>query len=155
LDTVDPASLSNCGIRRLLRLFTCGVEQLIPQYTPDDTRMKQACLWTHQIHDREECPVDLFRHQLFQQYVYHNLAEMERAYLHEAVGSVLEALYGEQTEQVAVQLARHFEQARPWEKAVKYLLQAGNRAARLSANQEAIAHSDQRIDAGRKSARYP
>src|SRR4029453_2204459 len=36
-----------------------------------------------------------FRHQLFQQYVYHNLAEMERVYLHEAVGTVLEALYGE------------------------------------------------------------
>jgi predicted ATPase/DNA-binding SARP family transcriptional activator len=81
-----------------------------------------------------------FRHQLFQYYLYHNLAEMERAYLHEAVGSVLEALYGEQTEQVAVQLARHFEQAGLTEKAVSYLLQAGKRAARLSANQEATAH---------------
>jgi predicted ATPase len=81
-----------------------------------------------------------FRHQLFQQYIYHNLAEMERAYLHEAVGNVLEAIYGEQTEQVAVQLARHFEQAGLIEKAVTYLLQAGKRAGRLSANQEAIAH---------------
>jgi DNA-binding SARP family transcriptional activator/predicted ATPase len=81
-----------------------------------------------------------FRHQLFQQYVYHTLAEMERAYLHEAVGSVLEAIYSEQIEYVAVQLARHFEQAGLTEKAVKYLVQAGKRAARLSANQEAIAH---------------
>src|SRR5262249_44797898 len=81
-----------------------------------------------------------FRHQLFQQYVYHSLAEMERAYLHEAVGSVLEALYAKQSEQVAVQLARHFEQAGLMEKALTYLLQAGKRAARLAANQEAIAH---------------
>jgi len=81
-----------------------------------------------------------FRHQLFQHYLYHNLAEMERVYLHEAVGSVLEAIYGEQTEPVAVQLARHFEQAGLREKAVNYLLQAGKRAGRLSANQEAIAH---------------
>src|SRR4029434_7765859 len=73
-----------------------------------------------------------FRHQLFQHYLYHNLADMERAYLHEAVGSVLEAIYGEQTEPVAVQLARHFEQAGLREKAVTYLLQAGTRAARLS-----------------------
>jgi tetratricopeptide (TPR) repeat protein len=72
--------------------------------------------------------------------VYHNLAEMERAYLHEAVGSVLEALYGEQSEHIAVQLVRHFEQAGLMEKAVTYLLQAGKRAARLSAYQEAIAH---------------
>jgi predicted ATPase len=81
-----------------------------------------------------------FRHQLFQQYVYHNLAEIERAYLHEAVGSVLEALYGQQIEQIAVQLARHFEMAGLTEKALTYLLQAGKRAARLSAYQEVIAH---------------
>jgi len=81
-----------------------------------------------------------FRHQLFQHYVYHSLAETERAYLHEAVGSVLEAIYGEQTEPIAVQLARHFEQAGLMEKAVTYLLQASKRAARLSAYHEAIGH---------------
>jgi predicted ATPase len=84
--------------------------------------------------------LDHFRHQLFQQYVYDSLTEMERAYLHEAVGSVLEALYGQQTEPIAVQLARHFEQAGLTEKAVTYLLQASKRAARLSAYHEAIAH---------------
>jgi predicted ATPase len=81
-----------------------------------------------------------FRHHLFQHYLYHNLDQMERTYLHEAVGNVLETLYGEQTEQVVVQLAHHFEQAGLTQKAVNYLLQAGKRAARLSANQEAIAH---------------
>lgn len=81
-----------------------------------------------------------FRHHLFQHYLYHNLDELERAYLHEAVGQALEALYGEQAEQVAVQLARHFEQAGLTEKAVSYLLQAGKRAGRLSANEEAIGH---------------
>jgi class 3 adenylate cyclase len=81
-----------------------------------------------------------FRHQLFQHYVYHSPTEMERAYLHEAVGRVLEAIYDGQTEPIAVQLARHFEQAGLMEKAVGYLLQAGMRAARLSAYQEAISH---------------
>jgi predicted ATPase/class 3 adenylate cyclase len=81
-----------------------------------------------------------FRHQLFQQYVYHSLTEIERVYLHEAVGSVLETLYGQQTEHIAVQLARHFEQAGLTEKALTYLLQAVRRAARLSANQEVIGH---------------
>jgi predicted ATPase len=81
-----------------------------------------------------------FRHQLFQQYVYQSLTTMERTYLHEAVGSVLETLYGEQTEQVAVQLARHFAEAGLHDKAVLYLRQAGKRAGRLSAYQEVIAH---------------
>ncbi len=89
---------------------------------------------------RQRLSLYRFRHHLFQHYLYHNLDEMERAYLHEAVGHVLEALYGDQTEPVAVQLVRHFEQAGLTEKAINYLLQAGKRAGRLSANQEAIAH---------------
>jgi predicted ATPase len=84
-----------------------------------------------------------FRHYLFQHYLYHRLDVTERAYLHEAVGSVLEGLYGEHSEQIAVQLAYHYEQAGVTEKAVTYLLQAGERAQRLSANQEAIRHLSQ------------
>ena len=52
-----------------------------------------------------------FRHHLIQHYLYHNLDEPERACLHEAVGAALEAIYGEQKQQAAVQLARHFQQA--------------------------------------------
>lgn len=81
-----------------------------------------------------------FRHILFQRYLYHNLAEAERVYLHEAVGSELERLYGEQTEAVAIELARHFETAGLVFKAVHYLHQAGSRAVRLSANEEALRH---------------
>jgi predicted ATPase/DNA-binding SARP family transcriptional activator len=81
-----------------------------------------------------------FRHILIQRYLYHNLDEAEQVYLHEAVGQVLERLHGEQTEEAAVQLARHFEVAGLTAKAVKYLRQAGERAVRLSANEEAISH---------------
>jgi predicted ATPase/DNA-binding XRE family transcriptional regulator len=79
-----------------------------------------------------------FRHYLFQHYLYHSLDELERAYLHEAVGLALEALYEGQTEPVAVQLARHFEQAGLTEKAVRYLRQAGDQARRVAAPHEAI-----------------
>jgi predicted ATPase/DNA-binding SARP family transcriptional activator len=84
-----------------------------------------------------------FRHNLFQKYLYHTLDEVERAYLHEAVGSTLEALYADRAEQVAGQLARHFQVAGNVDKAVKYLLQAGERARRLSANEEAIGYFQQ------------
>jgi predicted ATPase len=79
-----------------------------------------------------------FRHQLFQHYLYNNLADTERAYLHEDVGTVLEALYGEETARIAVQLAHHFERAGVTDKAVTYLQHAGRQAARNSANQEAV-----------------
>lgn len=83
-----------------------------------------------------------FRHYLFQKYVYHSLDEVERAYLHQAVGNALEALYeenGAEMSAIAPQLAWHFEAAGLVHKAVAYLLLAGKRAFHLSANQEAIA----------------
>jgi predicted ATPase/DNA-binding SARP family transcriptional activator len=80
-----------------------------------------------------------FRHQLFQHYLYSRLDDVERGYLHEAVGSALEELYEGQTGQVAGQLARHFELAGLLPKAVRYLTDAGNAAAAVHANIEAAA----------------
>jgi predicted ATPase len=57
----------------------------------------------------------------------------------------LERLYGEHTQEVAVQLARHFQAAGIAQKALGYLRQAGERAVRLSANEEAIAHFSQAL----------
>jgi predicted ATPase len=86
-----------------------------------------------------------FRHILIQRYLYHSLDGVERAYLNEAVGDALERLYSAQTEQAAVQLARYFQEAGILDKAAGYLLQAGTRARRLSANEEAIAHYSQAL----------
>jgi predicted ATPase len=81
-----------------------------------------------------------FQHILFQKYLYDSLDEAERAYLHEAVGKTLKGLYREQAEDVALELARHFEAAGLSEQAIGYLRQAGERAVRLSASEAAVAH---------------
>ncbi|MBN1318479.1 MAG: AAA family ATPase [Anaerolineales bacterium] len=78
-----------------------------------------------------------FRHALFQTYLYGQLNAVERARLHEAVGSAQEKLYGEQAAMIAAQLARHFENAGLVDKAADYLLLAGQRAYWLSASEEA------------------
>ena len=78
-----------------------------------------------------------FRHNLFQQYVYGNLPENELTYLHKDTALALEAIYGEKAQNIAPQLAWHFEQANIIEKALKYLLLAGRQAQALGANQEA------------------
>src|SRR4029450_12102577 len=69
-----------------------------------------------------------FEHILIQQYVYNRLDEVERVYLHEAIGRALERILGKQTEQHAVQLARHFEAAHLPEQAAVYLQHAANQA---------------------------
>lgn len=81
-----------------------------------------------------------FRHFLFQKFLYDQLDPVQRAHLHQAVGTALEKIHGEEVGKLAVSLSRHFEEAGMTVKAVEYLLQAGERAARLFANDEAIAH---------------
>ncbi len=79
-----------------------------------------------------------FRHILFQKHLYHSLDSVERVHLHQAVGTALESMVGERAEHAAIQLARHFQEAGIVDKAVDYLRQAGERARRLYANQDAI-----------------
>jgi adenylate cyclase len=84
-----------------------------------------------------------FRHILFQRYLYNSLDDVERAHLHEAIGNTLEALHEGQREAIsamAAQLAWHFQEAGMASRAIHHLLQAGDRAVRLCAYQEAIAH---------------
>jgi tetratricopeptide (TPR) repeat protein len=90
--------------------------------------------------ERQRLSLYLFQHILFQRYLYNSLDEVERAHLHEEVGNILESLYGEQAEEISVQLARHFEEAGLVVKAIEYLQKAGQKASKLSAHQEAITH---------------
>jgi predicted ATPase len=78
-----------------------------------------------------------FRHILFQRYLYGSLDKVERSYFHEEIARVLEELYGERSGEIAVQLARHFEEAGLTARAIESLQQAGGRALRRSANEEA------------------
>ena len=89
-----------------------------------------------------------FRHILFQKYLYGSLDEVERAHLHEQVGTALEELYGDQVEDAAnpVHLALHFEKAQIMDKAIHYLHNAGKRAVRLSAYRDGIAHITKGLD---------
>jgi adenylate cyclase len=90
-----------------------------------------------------------FRHHLFQSYLYNNLGQAEREFLHEDVGKVLEELYGDQVDEIAAiapQLARHFEGAGLEEKARHYLYQAGERARRQYAHEEAVAYLSRALE---------
>ena len=79
-----------------------------------------------------------FRHALFQIYLYSELDEAERVYLHRAVGNALEGIYGKKAEDISIQLSHHFAESRDYEKAVKYALISGNKAHGSSAYREAI-----------------
>ena len=81
-----------------------------------------------------------FQHNLFQRYLYDELNESERAYLHEDVGTALEQLCGADTDVYAVQLARHFVVAGDSARASIYLRRAGQLALARYAYEEAVIH---------------
>jgi tetratricopeptide (TPR) repeat protein len=88
----------------------------------------------------------LFQHILFQRYLYNTLDEVERAHFHSETGHILEKLYGEQSDEIAISLARHFHEAGEIQKAIKYFHKAGEKAVKVSANQEAINHFKQALE---------
>jgi tetratricopeptide (TPR) repeat protein len=105
------------------------------------------------IEEREELTVGRrslsryqFAHTLFQQYLYNELGIGERRLLHEEVADVLEELYKDQTDEIAVQLAHHYREAGEVEKAVAYMIKAGEKAAGLFAWQEARRHFETTLE---------
>ena len=81
-----------------------------------------------------------FRHQLIQQFLYGQLDEAERAYLHEDTAAALEMLYQESPDDIVVALAWHYGAAGVTGKAAHYARLAGELAANRYANDEAIEH---------------
>ncbi|MCK5315255.1 MAG: tetratricopeptide repeat protein, partial [Anaerolineales bacterium] len=91
-----------------------------------------------------------FRHNLFQQYLYGELGEIKREWLHGEIAATLEILYGGEAHQIAPQLALHFKLAGNPEKAQRYLVEAGRQARDRYANQEAIEYYTQALELVRK-----
>jgi predicted ATPase len=79
-----------------------------------------------------------FQHPLVQEHFYRHLSETQRRLLHRKVGRCLEELYGQDAEEIAPQLARHFDRARDHERAFRYYRIAARRAMAEFATDEAI-----------------
>lgn len=72
-----------------------------------------------------------FIHALFQSYLYQNLTQNRRRMIHSEVAEIMESLYSDQPEIIAVKLAYHYTQAGQTQKAVTYLKLAGEQAVKL------------------------
>ena len=81
-----------------------------------------------------------FSHHLFQTYVYKELSKGERMFLHAEVGEIIEEIYGDRKDDMAVQLAYHFGEAEKWEKAISYSLIAVRRFLKVSSYDSAFKH---------------
>jgi DNA-binding winged helix-turn-helix (wHTH) protein/tetratricopeptide (TPR) repeat protein len=80
-----------------------------------------------------------FRHELYHDVIYGRAAAARRQQLHQRIGERLEAAHAECAGEIAAELAMHFEQARDYARAARYLQQAADNASRVFAYQDAVA----------------
>ena len=81
-----------------------------------------------------------FIHALYQEVLYAGIPIGRCIDLHRRIGKREERAYGDRANEIAVELAAHFEQSRDYSDAIKYRQLAGENAARISAHHEAIKH---------------
>jgi ABC-type transport system substrate-binding protein/class 3 adenylate cyclase len=89
---------------------------------------------------RRPNPEYRFRHGLVQEVAYAGLVDSKRRKLHKRVGEALEDIYRDSPDEPYGLLARHFSVADEPEKAVEYLLKAGDAARSVYADKEALEH---------------
>ncbi len=91
----------------------------------------------------------MFKHALTHDVAYSSLLVQRRKELHRLIGLAVEDLYVDRLAEQYEVLAYHFSRAEEWQKALEYLLKAGEKAARAFATREALALYDQAEEAAR------
>ena len=82
-----------------------------------------------------------FVHAVYRHVLYERMSASKRMQLHRRIGLRGEELYGDRTNDIAAELAMHFEQSVDYQRATRYLQQAAVNAMHRSAYREAIALS--------------
>jgi tetratricopeptide (TPR) repeat protein len=84
-------------------------------------------------------PTYIFRHALIQEVAYNRQLQSHRRTTHAAIGEALETIYAERLDELVGELAFHFGHSDRKDKALYWLVRAGDRARALFANTEALA----------------
>ena len=79
----------------------------------------------------------VFTHALYQESLYERLALGRRTRLHQQIGAQIETSYGTRAQEVAAELAMHFERGQDFWRAIVYLQYASDQAQQRSAYEEA------------------
>jgi class 3 adenylate cyclase/tetratricopeptide (TPR) repeat protein len=96
-----------------------------------------------------------FKHALTHDVAYAGLLGERRRALHAAVVTGIERLYADRLVEHVERLAHHARQGEVWDKAVRYLRQAGTKGLLRSANREAATCFEQALDALQRLPEQP
>ncbi|MFQ5946820.1 MAG: AAA family ATPase, partial [Anaerolineae bacterium] len=146
LPTAAKMSLQHASV--VGRVFTYRTLQALTDGDGDLDRSLAHLLRVELIRERARLPeVEyLFKHGLTQEAAYASILGEQRRTLHQKVAIYLEQAGVDTSGQDAALLAHHWLRAEDWGKALEYTLQAAERARRLYAQPEAIAHYWQALE---------
>jgi class 3 adenylate cyclase/tetratricopeptide (TPR) repeat protein len=88
----------------------------------------------------------MFKHALTHDVAYNSLLMQRRKELHRLIAMAIEELYTERLPESYEMLAYHYERGEVWQKALEYLVNAGQKAQQAYANQEALTHYNRALD---------
>ncbi|MEW6685583.1 MAG: adenylate/guanylate cyclase domain-containing protein [Candidatus Edwardsbacteria bacterium] len=88
----------------------------------------------------------LFKHIMTQEVAYESLSFGRRRELHIIAGEYIEGIQEKNIEEAYGILTHHFYQGRSWEKAFYYAIEAGDKAKKVYANQEALNYYDKALE---------
>jgi DNA-binding winged helix-turn-helix (wHTH) protein/tetratricopeptide (TPR) repeat protein len=103
--------------------------------------------WLVELPDGTITPRHRFTHVLYRDVPYRLIPAMRRAQIHQRIAERAIAIYGDRRNEIAAELAMHFEQSRDWPRAFEYLLHASENAAAHSAHHEAIDLANRGLEA--------
>jgi tetratricopeptide (TPR) repeat protein/transposase-like protein len=86
-----------------------------------------------------------FKHALTQQVAYRSVLQQRRRALHVRIGDAIEAAFFDRLTEHVERLAHHARRGELWDKALRYMRQAGQRAALRSAHREAVPCFDEAL----------
>lgn len=94
--------------------------------------------WLGELPDGSISPRHRFRHVLHREVPYSLIAPMRRAQFHQRIAERAVEIFREHANEIAAELAMHFEQSRDWPRALQYLVEAARTAYHRSAHHEAV-----------------
>ena len=95
-------------------------------------------------------PAYIFKHALTQETAYATLLKQSRRKIHRYVAESIEQIYADQLDEYAPLLAQHYAEAGNEVKALEFSMRAGDVAARIHANIEALTHYTRALDLARR-----
>ncbi|MBZ5506148.1 MAG: AAA family ATPase [Acidobacteriia bacterium] len=94
--------------------------------------------WLSELPDGTVTSRHRFNHVLYREVPYSLISPMRRAQIHQRIAERAVEIFKDRANEIAAELAMHFEQSRDWPRALQYLIEAARTATQRSAHHEAV-----------------